>query len=131
MRAFCRFVFYSSVFKIDRFSVFDKWHISNIVRFARKGEGVREVHRTMTYRWHESYKAALLETDWTKMPERIQSAESEIHKRQRLLSEDHGGTPEERQALADAITGMKVLRREAVQWQNRQVSEGDTAQSGN
>jgi hypothetical protein len=33
------------------------------------------------YRWQGSYQAAVLETDWTKMLERIQTAESEIHKR--------------------------------------------------
>jgi len=61
---------------------------------------------------------------------RVQVAESEIHKRQRVLSEDHGGTPEERQAIADALNGMKVLLREAAQWQHRPVPEGDTTQSG-
>jgi hypothetical protein len=37
--------------------------------------------------------AALLETDWTKMQERLQAAEAEIRERQRVLSEDHHGTP--------------------------------------
>ena len=36
---------------------------------------------TAQYSWYEFYKTALLETDWTKMPERIQAAESEIKKR--------------------------------------------------
>jgi hypothetical protein len=31
---------------------------------------------TMTYVWYESYEAVVLETDWTKMQHRIQSAES-------------------------------------------------------
>ena len=26
------------------------------------------------YKWHEVYKAALLETDWSKMEDRIQAA---------------------------------------------------------
>jgi len=30
------------------------------------------------YKWHEVYKAALLETDWTKMEERIQAAEAAL-----------------------------------------------------
>jgi hypothetical protein len=34
---------------------------------------------TSTYAWHESYTAAVLETDWTtKMHDRIQAAESAI-----------------------------------------------------
>jgi hypothetical protein len=46
---------------------------------------------TTPYSWHEFYKAAVLETDWTKMQHRIQAAESAMHERQRSLSEDHGG----------------------------------------
>jgi hypothetical protein len=78
------------------------------------------------YNWHESYKAALLETDWTKMHERLKSAESEIHKRQYVLSMDHGGTPEERQAIADALNGMKSLRKEVAEWQSRQSPGGES-----
>jgi hypothetical protein len=72
--------------------------------------------------WFESYRSALLETDWLKLPERIQIAESALHERQRVLSADHGGTPEERQAIADALTGLAVLRKEATEWQSRQLS---------
>ena len=68
------------------------------------------------YSWHEAYKAALLEIDWTKIPERIQAAESEIRERQRVISEDHGGTAEEREAIANALRGVQVL-------QNRIVGE--------
>jgi len=69
-----------------------------------------------TYTWHESYLSAVLETDWTKMHERIQAAESAIDERQRVLSLDHGGTAQERQAIADAINGLKALRTEASHW---------------
>ena len=65
---------------------------------------------TMTYSWHESYLAAVIETDGTKMQARVQAAESRINERQRILSEDHGGTPEERQAIADAMNCLKVLQ---------------------
>ena len=57
----------------------------------------------MSYVWYESYKAVVLETDWTKMHDRIQSAECKMHDRQRELSADHGGTPEERQAILNAL----------------------------
>ena len=77
---------------------------------------------TVEHSWYEIYKAALLETDWTKIHERIQTAESALRERERVLSEDHGGTPEERIALADAISGMRVLRREAAEWQNRRLA---------
>jgi hypothetical protein len=73
-----------------------------------------------TYCWFEAYQAALFETNWTKMQERVQAAASEIHERRRVLSEDHGATPEERHALTDAMNGLMVLRREAATWQDRQ-----------
>ena len=41
-----------------------------------------------SYSWQKSYQAALLETDWTKMQERVQRAESEIHQRRLVLSQD-------------------------------------------
>jgi hypothetical protein len=58
----------------------------------------------------ELYRAAVLETDWTKMQHRIRAVESAIRERKRVLSEDHGGTSAERLALANAIDGMKALR---------------------
>ena len=78
---------------------------------------------TMSYIWYDSYKAVVLETDWTKMHDRIQSAESKIHDRQRVLSEDHGGTPQERQAIANALSGMRTLRTEIADWQSRQAPQ--------
>ena len=41
-----------------------------------------------TYQWHELYKAALLETDWSKIEERIQAAESAIQNRKRECALD-------------------------------------------
>jgi hypothetical protein len=83
----------------------------------------------MTHPWYESLKAAILETDWTKMQERLQAAEREIHERQRVLSLDHGGTPEERVATADVLHGISHLRTEAGHWQKRQ-SPGRQPQIG-
>jgi hypothetical protein len=74
----------------------------------------------MSYVWYESYKAVVLETDWTKMDDRIQSAECKIRDRQRELSEDHGGTEQERQAIANALNGMRTLRTEVADWQSRE-----------
>jgi hypothetical protein len=78
---------------------------------------------TMAYTWHESYRAAVLETDWTKLPERISSAEAELHERQRMLSLDHGGTPDERQAIAAALSGLKGLRSDAAAWHDREPAD--------
>lgn len=83
----------------------------------------------MTQTWQEAYRAAVLETDWTRIQERLQTAESEIRKRQHVFSLDHGGTAQERQAIADALRGMASLRTEVTEWQNRKVSGGSALTS--
>ena len=70
--------------------------------------------------WHQSYQEALLETDWTKMGERLHTAESNIHQRRLVLSQDHGGTEEERAALVNAMSGLRVLRMNVASWLERQ-----------
>ena len=79
------------------------------------GDGVMN-----TYAWHESYKAALLETDWTRLHDRVQAALHEIRERMHVLSENHAGTPEEKQAIEDALSSLKTLGNEAVKWHVRQ-----------
>ena len=80
----------------------------------------REVRLPTKYSWQDSYGAALLETDWTKMVELVQAAESEIHNRRLELSKDHNGTQEEREALVNALNGLRVLRMDAAAWRERQ-----------
>src|SRR5438876_11366748 len=80
----------------------------------------RKIKVPINYDWQGSYQAALLETDWTKMQERIQTAESAIHKRRPELSQDHGGTQEEREALVNAMSGLGVLRMNVASWLERQ-----------
>src|SRR5882724_2063668 len=80
----------------------------------------REIRVPTSYSWQESYQAALLETDWTKMQQRVQTAESEIHKRRLELSQDHGGTQEEREALVNAMNGLRILRVDVASWLERQ-----------
>ena len=84
----------------------------------------RETRVPTSYSWQESYQAALLETDWTKMQERLQTAESEIHQRRLVLSQDHGGTDEERAALVNAMSGLRVLRMKVAAWLERQKLGG-------
>jgi hypothetical protein len=73
----------------------------------------RQIRVPTSHSWRDSYRAALLETDWTKIQERIQTAESEIHNRRLMLVQDHGGTSEEREALVSALTGLGFLRMDA------------------
>ena len=88
----------------------------------------REIKVPAGYSWQESYQAAVLESDWTKMQERIQTAESEIHKRRLVLAQDYGGTGEEREALVNAMSALRILRTDAASWLERQsldyVKEG-------
>jgi len=62
--------------------------------------------------WRELYEAAVIETDVKQMESRIQAARRAIDIRLYDLQMDHGDSPEERHALDDALTGLKVLERE-------------------
>ena len=72
------------------------------------------------YSWQERYKAAVLETDWWKVEEKIQLAENAIRARLHELSMNHGGTPQENQAIEDALNGLNVLRKEVTEWHRSQ-----------
>jgi len=69
------------------------------------------------YDWVKLYKAAILETDWSKIEEHIQVADNGIKVRLYEFSMNHGGTPEENQAIEDALNGLKTLRKEVATWQ--------------
>jgi hypothetical protein len=53
------------------------------------------------------------------MVELVQAAESEIHKRRLELSKDHNGTQKEREAVVNALNGLRVLRMDAAAWRER------------
>ena len=72
------------------------------------------------YKWHQAYISAVLETDWSKMEERIQSVEAALRKRKHEFDLDHGGTPEENQAIAGAVRRLSMLRMDAAAWLERQ-----------
>ena len=69
------------------------------------------------YGWQELYATALLETDWSKIELKIQVAEKGIRVRLHEFSMNHGGTPEENQAIEDALHGLATLRNEVATWQ--------------
>ena len=62
--------------------------------------------------WKEPYKAALLETDRGKLQKLLPAAKAAIDARIQQLQSDHGGTPEERLAISDALASLNVIRRE-------------------
>ena len=61
--------------------------------------------------WEELYTAAALETDYEKLPKRIQAARASIEARIHGLQSENGGSPAERIAICDALTGLNRLSR--------------------
>jgi hypothetical protein len=68
------------------------------------------------YKWTEVYKAALFETDWTKMQERLQAAEAALQERKHEFALNGGGSRDENQAIDDALRSLITLRNEAATW---------------
>jgi hypothetical protein len=62
--------------------------------------------------WREVFRMAMLELDSTELQARIICAQQAISRRVKELASDHGGTPEERQAISDALNSLRVLQRE-------------------
>ena len=73
------------------------------------------------YGWQESYATAVLETDWSKIEQKIQAAENRIGVRLHEFSLDHGGTPEENQAIVDALHGLDILRKDIAAWRSKRA----------
>ncbi len=67
-----------------------------------------------TFPWQQTYLEAVLETDNSRLAQRLTAAENRIHARVTELEMDHHGTPEERKAIADALNGLAVLRKERI-----------------
>jgi hypothetical protein len=77
------------------------------------------------FTWTRSYEAAILETDRTKLAARSQAAEAAIKVRAQELSDHYEGTEEERIAINDALSGLRILRQEL----NGVISEAGSATS--
>jgi len=69
------------------------------------------------YGWQPLYLAAVLETDWSKIEQKIREAENGMRARLYEFSLDHGGTPEENQAIAKALDRLSILQKEVSAWQ--------------
>jgi len=55
--------------------------------------------------WEKLYQAAILETDWSRIEERIEAADFALDAPLQELSSNHGVTPEEKQRIEDALSG--------------------------
>jgi Skp family chaperone for outer membrane proteins len=67
---------------------------------------------SQAYDWQRHYEAAILETECSRLRERIQVAQTAIEARRRELQSDHNEAAEEQHALEDALLGLAVLREE-------------------
>jgi hypothetical protein len=65
------------------------------------------------YGWAEMYQRAMLETDRSKLPGRIEAAQTAMNRR---IQENNAGhdSADERRAIRDALAGLDVLRREVL-----------------
>lgn len=72
------------------------------------------------YPWGRFYEAAILETDRSKLAKHIQVAEETISSRVRELNGNRDASEEERSAIRDALSGLRILRDEVL----RAVPEG-------
>ncbi len=68
--------------------------------------------------WEKLYQTAITETDWSKIEDRIEVADSALGARLHEFSVNHSGIPEENQRINDALSGLTVLRREVVAWKS-------------
>lgn len=64
--------------------------------------------------WQHIYLEAVLETDTAKLAQRIAAAENAIKARAAELEMDHHGTAQERIAIAEALNGLSILRKERI-----------------
>ena len=61
------------------------------------------------YSWQRHYEVAILETDRTQLPKLITAAQAAIDARITETQAMNDGSPEERQAITDAINGLRIL----------------------
>lgn len=59
--------------------------------------------------WQTLYRAAILETNKSLLPQRVSEAEQAVIKRGREIFQDHGA-PEEKEAIEDALYALRAFR---------------------
>jgi hypothetical protein len=68
---------------------------------------------TSAYGWQRFYQDAIVETDRSRLPVLIRAAHVAIDARIEQLKDHHQASTEERQAIADALAGLRLLKRES------------------
>jgi hypothetical protein len=63
--------------------------------------------------WEKLYRAAIIESDRSKLLQRVEDAEAAIHKRSRSLSKSPGNSGKEQEAITRALYMLSLLRAKA------------------
>ena len=69
-------------------------------------------------RWKSMYRAAILETNKRLLPQRVSEAEEAVRVREREIFYGNG-TPEEKEALEDALYALRAFR---TAWQHTEAA---------
>jgi hypothetical protein len=78
--------------------------------------------------WQKQYTMTVLETDWSKMEDRIGAVETAIQQRLHDLSLDHGGTSEELHAIAETRQKLEILRADVARWRESKTPNTERLQ---
>jgi hypothetical protein len=74
-----------------------------------RAPGARSLHNSACPDWKQLYRAAVLESDRSKLQQRIEQAEAAILKRSRSLSKSPGNTRKEQEAITRALRILSLL----------------------
>jgi hypothetical protein len=66
----------------------------------------------LMYVWQRHYEEAMVETDPRRLARLIKTAEIEIDARMEELRLKHDGTRDEKDAIAEALASLNILRKE-------------------
>jgi hypothetical protein len=107
---------YACIFSVDSFRRIGNNFDNSSLPKEWQGE-----YKMVEQNWQQLYHSAVLETDPVKMQERIDETEFAIRGRLHEFSLNHGGTPQENQAVVDALQALSVLRNEAAKWKSERA----------
>jgi hypothetical protein len=75
-----------------------------------------------TYGWQRFYEAATFETNHTRLPSLIESAQAAIDARMWQIHTNNQNSENERRAIEDALSALRILRQEIARIQNDAAS---------
>jgi hypothetical protein len=79
---------------------------------GRRTQGAKTPNNSKCQDWEKLYRAAILESDRSKVPQRIEDAEAAIHERSRSLSKSPGDDGKEQDVITRALHILSLLRQD-------------------